>query len=277
MTMSGAPPSARPATGAKAPRPSIWAVVTCMGRLEFLRKTAPTVLAEREIKYCLVDYSCPERSGPWMRDHFAAAFSEGRAAIVTEPGKKHFEKSRAQNLGARLAIERGADYLCFLDVDTLVKPGFGWVVAGLAGPDRFLIAGQRPDKTDVSCLMGFNLMPAAVFIRTGGYDEGMVGWGGEDIEMRLRLHIKEGLAYTRVPLDMLDFIDHKDELRHRYHNIPFALAGRRNLQRALQRVTEWTAGRQLHDLGAEARALTCWLPRRRPDPRRPRAPGARPT
>ena len=249
MTAAGAtakpaaakPAAAKPATG----KPSIWAVVTCMGRRQFLQKTAPSVLAERELKYCLVDYSCPEGSGAWFRDHFARAVAEGRAAVVHESQKTRFEKSRALNLGARLALERGADYLCFLDVDTLVKPGFGWVAAGLAGPDRFLVAGQRHDKTDVGCLMGFVLMPAAVFVRTGGFDEGMVGWGGEDVEMRLRLHLKEGLSYKRLPLDLLDFIDHGNELRDRYHSVPFAVAGRRNLQRALARVTEWTGRRNL--------------------------------
>ena len=238
-------------------RPNIWVVVPCMGRLEFLKKTAPTILAQSELNFCLVDYSCPDRAGEWFRSHFADAIREGRATVVDVLGRPYFEKSKALNAGGREALLRGAEYVGFLDGDTLLKSGFGsWLVEHVRS-DRFIIAGSSPDGYDVHCLMGLVIIPSAQYAACGGYDEEMVGWGGEDIEMRLRLHVLHKLRYRRVPFEFLDYIDHGDELRVKHHILSMSESNRRNLERTRDRVRQWT-GRDMYLLGTAARRLIWW-------------------
>src|SRR3954469_164023 len=99
----------------------IWAVVPCMGRLAFLRQTLPAFLRQPAMRYCLVDYSCPEGCGAWVERDFPAEVASGRLAIERVAGEAHFHKTRAHNLGARRAVAAGAEVLCFLDADTLVR------------------------------------------------------------------------------------------------------------------------------------------------------------
>ncbi|HEY3495283.1 MAG TPA: galactosyltransferase-related protein [Polyangiaceae bacterium] len=226
-------------------RRSIWIVVTCMARLAFLRRTAPAALAQPELCYCLVDYSCPEGSGDWFRATFKHEIEAGRAALVSVPGRRYFQKTVALNAGGREALARGAEYLCFLDGDTILKPGFGaWVVATVR-PSRFIVAARRPDGTDVSGLQGLVVMPAPAYQRTGGYDEQMRGWGGEDVDMRLRLGGELKLRCERVPLRLLECIEHGDDLREKYVGLSKANSNKRNLELAFGRVSHWDAVKDL--------------------------------
>jgi glycosyl transferase family 7 (putative galactosyltransferase) len=241
------------------PPPTIWVVVTCMGRLSFLKTTAPTFLRHAQIKYCLVDYSCPDRSGDWFAAQFPDALEEQRAAVVRVEGQPYFEKSKALNAGALCAIGQGADYLCFADVDTIAHDGFGAWVANHARADRFIIAGSLPNGYDVASLMGFVVMPASVYVASGGYDEEMLGWGGEDIDMRFRLHLHQKLRYRRMPLELLGHLEHGDDLRIKHHILSLSESNVRNTMRAVRRVREWT-GRDLCQLDAETRRLEFWVP-----------------
>jgi hypothetical protein len=236
---------------------TIWVVVTCMGRREFLKTTAPGLLAQQEIYYCLVDYSCPEGSGDWFAGHFASEIRDRRAAVVRVEHRPYFEKSKALNAGARRAVDGGAQFLCFLDVDTVGLQGLGSWLSQHVREDRFLIAGSSPDGGDVASLTGLLVAPAAAFVASGGYDEEMIGWGAEDIDMRLRLHLKEKMRYSRVPLQFLSYLDHDNDLRAKHYNLPLSESNARNVARARAHVREWTQ-RDLHQLDAEARRLTFW-------------------
>ncbi len=116
-----------------------------MGRLAFLRETAPLLLAHPRARCCLVDYSCPDRCADWMLAAFPEQASSGRLIVERVAGRAFFNKSAAHNRGARRALGDGADYLCFIDADTRVNEGFWpWLFDNLAEP-RFLIAARLPD------------------------------------------------------------------------------------------------------------------------------------
>jgi len=126
----------------------------------------------------------------------------------------------ARNLGARLAIERGAELLVFLDVDCIPVTGLleRYAEAAAAQPDALLTGavGYLPEETDyddpgswagTARVHSFRPDPAAgvaeagshelfwslsfaaasaLWQRIGGFDEGYSGYGGEDTDFGLR-------------------------------------------------------------------------------------------
>lgn len=125
----------------------------------------------------------------------------------------------ARNLGARLAIERGAELLVFLDVDCLPEPRLleHYARAAAEHPGALLTGavGYLPATTDYddpgswagsATVHGFRPRPAdgavesgphelfwslsfaatsALWQHVGGFDEGYSGYGGEDTDFGL--------------------------------------------------------------------------------------------
>lgn len=172
-------------------------VVTCMGRLSHLQATLPAFP-----KPCVVvDYSCPDRSGDW---------SEGQpgVTVVRVPGQAYFHKTLALNAGIADALAKGAEYLCFLDADTLVDPRFLPEVLPRLKPGHCLIAPSGSDQ-----LVGVLVAHREDIARSGGFDESYKGWGVEDLDMRLRLRVLAGCSFERLPDGLLSSIKHTDALR----------------------------------------------------------------
>ncbi len=198
------------------PSTAIHVVVTCMGRLKFLRRTAPTVLAHPGPRYCLVDYSCPDRCGEWLQSAFASDCETGRAGIEYVPGQVQFNKAKALNTGARRVIADGAEYICFLDADTIVKAElFDWLPTRLTS-GRFLIVALNHGY-DVPSLTGALVVGARDFETVAGFDESFEGRGSEHAEFRLRSHLEHGLIYEEMPLKFFSPIQHDDDLRVRFY------------------------------------------------------------
>lgn len=224
-------------------------VVTCMGRLSFLTRTLPAVLESVAGDYCLVDYSCPDRCAEWVRQEYARECEAGRIRIASVPGRTEFHRANARNTGARLAIEAGARFICFLDADTRPLSGFAAWVSAESAADRFLIS------LGGSSLTGFLVVPAHTFQRLGGFDEGIADYGGEDIELRLRLYLRGGLAYVSAPPRMLAVAPHSDELRSRFHGVKdIQHSNARNLARVRALVREWT-GQEIEEASLDVRRL----------------------
>lgn len=189
-------------------------VVTCMGRLAFVRQTAPVLIADPRVTYCLVDYSCPEGSGDWLEAEYSRL--SARVFVERVPGQVYFNKCKAMNAGARRARSEGAEYLAFLDADTLVQPGFLDFVLTTLDPLRFQIAGRDAAGNDGANLIGVVVLSSAQFDATGGFDEAFVHWGCEDLEYRLRLNVLHGLDYREIPFRLLTSLPHGHDVRFRF-------------------------------------------------------------
>lgn len=244
----------------------IWAVMPCKGRLSFVKQTVPKLLAQPGTRLCVVDFSCPERVGDWIERTFSNEVAQKRVVVERVSGKDHFNKSQAHNHGARRAIREGATWLCFLDADTLVEPGFWGHLEREARPGRFLVAGKYPDGTDVQCMTGLLLVEGKRFTDLGGFDESFHGWGGEDIELRLRLYLLGGLDFGFIPRELTHPIPHDDNLRSQFYgerNIIVSNHG--NLQRTRQLIAGDWMGRLVRDVSG---AGPLWYRPPRSDPPR---------
>lgn len=205
-----------------------------MGRLAHLKESLPTF----PMPCCVVDFSCPDSSGDW-------AEAQG-AVVVRVPGLQHFHKTRALNMGADRAIRLGAKRLCFLDADTLVRPGF--TDLALSASSSLIVPPGNPN------LVGVLVTPVESFLKVGGYDEGYRGWGCEDLDMRLRLHLA-GSVFGHIPVELLSSIPHGDALRTRNYAVKNHWVSRSiNAIRMEKRIRELT-GKGPADLDETAKRL----------------------
>ena len=191
-------------------------ITTCMDRLDHVKQSVPALSSQELI---FVDYMCPDHSGDWVRKNYPQVdVVQVPVPPLPDGAAPVFHKSGAMNRGAVRAIGLGADFLVFLDADTIVTPEFLDFVFEHARPDRFLFCNPPIEKRD---LCGLLCVPKDSFVLLGGFDERMIGWGTEDLDMRMRLHFIAGLAWTLIPHNLVSAIEHSNELRERHS--PFSL------------------------------------------------------
>lgn len=178
--------------------PRIWFVTTCMGRLVHLRESLPSWLCQPVAGWTMVDWSCPEQSGAWVRRHHP------QVQVVEVAGQPYFNHSRARNAGVQSLAGVDAEWLCFLDADTRLAEGFVLGVAPLLTPGTFVTGyTDRGQKG----LGGLLLVERRAFERAGGYDESIEGYGTNGAEMRVRLFF-QGLAFRPLPPHLAEHSDH---------------------------------------------------------------------
>lgn len=162
---------------------------------------------------------------PWPRGRWRTAFAPSPRVVELDTTPHGLPLAAARNIGARTALERGADLLVFLDVDCLASPGLTLAYdtasrrpesagALLCGPVSYLPpppAGgydlrsvgelaephpSRPAPPPGEVLLdpdGHRLFWSLSFAltrptweRIGGFDETYVGYGGEDTDFGQR-------------------------------------------------------------------------------------------
>lgn len=178
-------------------------VVTCMDRLEFLKQTLPTVMAQPDCEYVLVDWSCPAGSGQWAKSVYP------RIVLVEVPGQKYFNLPEARNAGYRAAT---SEKLCFIDADMLMKPGFADVI------DEMLKPGTWMQCQNYSC---FGFAGAIACYKKdcetiGGFDAKIEGWAPEDVDFKQRL-TRHGLEMRWFPAKYIEHIHHSSDIRTKYY------------------------------------------------------------
>jgi len=193
--------------------PNIVGISTCKGRLDHVKQSSQSFLeaAQNKAQYLLVDYNCPEKTGQWVLENYPKA-----NVLSINNNLDIFHKTVALNAGAKYAINNlNADYLIFFDADTMVKVGFFKQVLPLLNSDRFIIVKNEKSTKD---LVGFIIVPVKMFRESGGYEESFRGWGGEDLEFRLRLYAKHKFEYEVIGAEFLASIPHESGLRVKYYS-----------------------------------------------------------
>lgn len=210
--------------------------MTCMGRLAHVKQSLPRLLQEPLIdgvqnQVVFVDYYCPDGSGDWVESQFGDRVHVVKLAdeAPLERGQMPiFNKPIAQNTGAVEALHAGAQYLVFLDADTLVTPELLAFVFHYASMERFLIFEPSLEFRD---LTGFLVVHRRHFVKVNGFDSEFRGWGAEDLELRVKLFLRGktplnepprailkhpdlyGLHWSEIPPELASSINHGDDLR----------------------------------------------------------------
>src|SRR5579862_8654236 len=158
----------------------LWFVVPCMGRLNDLQRTVPTIASQPRSTYVLVNYACPDEAGSWVSAHYPSA------RIVSCQARQSFKGAEARNRGAAAVDDDGI--ICFLDADVSVAADFSAHVLANFQPHTFLVPDQegRGLSTTLICRK-------SDFDRAGGFDEAFMDWGAEVADLRDSLR-RMGLA-----------------------------------------------------------------------------------
>lgn len=181
-------------------------VTTCKGRLHHLQQTLPLIVADAPDEVVVVDYGCPQRSGDWVEANFPQVTV---VRVTDDPG---FHLARARNAGAAACT---ASWICFIDADVRIRPGFVAWMRGNARERRFYRQAPVDGKRDPEA-HGTAVCPHRAFKAIEGYDELFTGWGGEDDDLYDRL-LSAGLSMHHYPAAMVDPISHGDTERLAFH------------------------------------------------------------
>ena len=235
-----------------------------MGRLEHLKRSSELLMQDPrvglDIHWVLVDFACPQKCGDWAEQTYADRVEVLRIEakdVANDKGEVKFHKPLALNSGAIHAIAGGAEYLAFLDADTIISPRFLDYLLSALALDNFLIVEPSLQKKD---LTGFLALSHRHFIRVGGFDPKFEGWGAEDLEMRVKLLLLGKLPFSELPSELLTSIQHEDDERtanyeeknkHASHSV--------NLNLLCSNAFRWTGKHLLElyegDMGSKIRRL----------------------
>jgi hypothetical protein len=208
-------------------------ISTCKGRLGHVQQTSRAFLESMPSdvsKYLLVDYSCPEHSGDWVKQSLGYT---GRVDSVTIKARCNaFHKTVAINAGSKHAINiMDAEYLLYFDADTIIYPGLFNQIKPLLCENKFIIA----DPTGEEDLTGLLIIHKNMFLSSGGFEESFRGWGSEDLEFRLRLFAKHKYEFEIISCEYLSPIHHDDSIRVKYYDDKdIVFSNKRNLFRLKQ-------------------------------------------
>lgn len=183
-------------------------VTVCKGRLHHLQAALPPIVAQAPDEIAVVDYDCPERAGDWVE----ANFPNVRAVRAGEG--QEFNLARGRNIGARAT---SAPWLCFLDADTIVSPGFvEWLRRNLR--ERHFYQQSPLGKPLAALSEGLVICHRNAFDTLNGYDEVFQGWGGEDSDFYDRLMLCNVIR-DYFPSQLVSAIAHGEEERTRFYPI----------------------------------------------------------
>lgn len=239
-------------------------VVSCMGRLRHLQQTLPAMLAQDRV--IVVDWSCPDGTAKWVRNR--QRLGDHWARVVQVKGRRSFHKTAALNLGVHEAIDVTAhidwrpirnNWLLFLDADTKIADPerfCDWYEQAMRDRDHFHFCHRPPGHHENFDLTGVLLVTPEHFVAAGGYDEGIVGWGAEDIDLRFRLALRVGLPWRDIPHTLFSPIKHSDQLRvQNYVEKDLVKSNLHNLRRFRKNIPIYSGGKRLEQLDAKYRPL----------------------
>ena len=187
-------------------RPSIAFVTVCKGRLSHIKKMLPLIVEQCPDEIVFVDYSCPEKSGDYVRESYPTV------KVVSITDDDGFCVARGRNIGAQAVI---SEFICFIDADIMIQPGFvSWAKENITS--SFFYRAHPVNRNPET--WGTFIVSKAAFNSSSGFDELYRGWGGEDDDIYFRLRLAN-ICENYYPNIFVDSISHEDSLRVTFHKI----------------------------------------------------------
>jgi glycosyltransferase involved in cell wall biosynthesis len=180
-------------------------IIPCKGRLEHLRISLPRLVTQQNSSVIVVDSNCPDGTANWV----SANFPTVKIVYLNDDGIFNLAKSR--NKGLEITVTK---WVCFIDVDVVLKEGFVTQVAPLLNENTYYVFEHNPEKAGV---FGSCIIPRIPLNKIGCYDEVFEGYGGDARDLYYRLE-RAGLHKYSLTHEFVDFvIQHPDTLRSKYY------------------------------------------------------------
>lgn len=198
--------------------PKISCFTTCMGRRHHLEETfLKNIKCNKDYpgaEFVLLDYNSNDQLGDWIQSEFYDYIKSGLLAYYRYTENDFFSYSHSKNLAARLC--RG-DIICNLDADNTTEENFLFYIEENMRTVDFMAGCDYEDGVFIPIkgdhgVTGRMAIRKKHFIEIGGYDETMVSWGYEDIDLFNRLHLT-GLTFASIDPRFLGCLAHENEER----------------------------------------------------------------
>ena len=196
-----------------APRLSFFTV--CMGRRHHLQQTLARNLAwnadHPSLEFVILDYGSPDDVASWLQAEFAGELASGRLVYYRYDHAQFFSFSHSRNMAARLC---GGEVIGNIDADNFTGPGYARYIDEQMQDNDLLVGCDFADGV-FSPIVGDHGWTGRMatrrqaFLDSGGYDEDMVAWGYEDLDLYNRMWQRK---YRCAPIDrrFLDCIQHEN-------------------------------------------------------------------
>jgi MoaA/NifB/PqqE/SkfB family radical SAM enzyme len=188
----------------------------CMGRLHHLKQTVLQNLAwnadHPSLEFVLLDYSSPDEMGSWVEAELGEQLRSGRVVYYRFDDAQFFSYTHSRNMAARLC---SGEIICNIDADNLTGPRFAQYIDRQMKDNDLLVGcdvvnGAFSVIPDDSGFTGRMAVLRRLFLEAGGYDEDMVAWGYEDLDLYSRLH-RRGLRCAPIDRRFLAALPHEND------------------------------------------------------------------
>jgi GT2 family glycosyltransferase len=190
--------------------------VTVMDRLHHVAETLPRNLADNagypDMEVVLLDYNSSDGLEDWTKRHMREWIDAGRLVYYRTTEPTAFNRSHARNLAFRLA---SGEIVCTVDADNFTGQSFAHYVNERFDRHERIFLRPDFDGAHVRLRDAFGRICARKedVLRVEGYDEQLVEYGYEDVDLCHRLE-KGGLRPCLINDDrFLGYIDHGNRER----------------------------------------------------------------
>ena len=198
---------------------------SCMGRLNQLQKTyvkniedclfTQSTSSNIELEFILLNWNSQDGLDEWVETTLKKYRDEGLVKYFKTDFPTHFDMSRTKNI---TSIYATGDVICNVDADNYIGEGFAqWIVEQFEKDSNIilrpsydlLVEGETKELRGTS---GRVCMTKELFMKTGGYDEEMIG-NYEDIDIGERAKKAYNTKLVDIPVKFLSTEFHSAELR----------------------------------------------------------------
>jgi hypothetical protein len=194
-----------------------------MNRLSYLAQTLPVNIAENsdysEVEFVVLNYNSKDEMDEWISSNMAAHIQSGLLKYYKTNEPEYFSLAHSKNMVTKLA---SGDIICNIDADNFAGPGYvHWVaeVFERNGPDT-VITTIRKDAIPYRDQGGKLCFSKALFSAVNGYDESLIGYGMDDVDLANRLENAGGKRFFIEEEKFLQFIGHSDLERIVHYKYP---------------------------------------------------------
>ncbi len=186
-----------------------------MNRLHHVKETLPKNIKDNqdypELEFILVDYNSTDGLKDWVMQNMQDELATGLLKFYRTEQPQRFLPSHAKNMAHHKST---GNIVCNIDADNFTGVGFAEYLNDHfpENPKSFLCVDYH--RRDVPPdTFGRIAVPKKYFLNVGGYDERMVGYGYEDIDLCERLK-QNGLKHHYITKrDYFNVISHSSKER----------------------------------------------------------------
>jgi hypothetical protein len=197
----------------------------CMNRLQFLSQTLPLNLSENrkneDVEFLVLDYNSGDNMEDWIRDNLGEHLQSGLLKYYKTYDPQYFHLAHSKNMIMRLAT---ADIIGMIDADNFAGPDYAtWVeeTFRVYGPNT-ITTTLRKNSIPYRDQGGKICFSKDLFYSVCGFDEELIGYGMDDVDLANRLENAGGRRIFLEEEKYLKYIGHSDAERlknYRYPNL----------------------------------------------------------